>query len=57
MIDCEGLIFVLINPAAQCNKPIDLQGTVIAISYSTTVDILTDVLSKSLPYRPERRPS
>lgn len=27
-------------------KPIDFRGTVIAVSYSTTVDILTDVLSE-----------
>lgn len=29
-------------------KPIDFRGTVISVSYSTTVDILTDVLSESL---------
>lgn len=29
-------------------KPVDLRGTEIAVSYSTTVDILTDVLSASL---------
>ncbi|MCJ1468537.1 hypothetical protein MMC07_007166, partial [Pseudocyphellaria aurata] len=35
----------------QCVKPIDLRGTIIAVSYSTTVDILTDVLIMALPFR------
>lgn len=35
----------------QCVKPIDYRGTVIAVSYSTTVDILTDVLIMALPFK------
>lgn len=46
---------MLIHQTGQCNKPIDLQGTVVAITYSTTVDIVTDVMSKFLP-RPEFHP-
>ncbi|KAG0645363.1 hypothetical protein D0Z07_9041, partial [Hyphodiscus hymeniophilus] len=33
----------------KCNKPVDLRGSVIAISYSTTVDILTDVMIMAMP--------
>lgn len=35
----------------QCNKPIDQQGSTISISYSTAVDILSDLMIMSLPLR------
>ncbi|CAG8297953.1 unnamed protein product [Penicillium salamii] len=35
----------------QCGKPIDFKGFTIAISYSTSVDIVTDLLVMSLPLR------
>ncbi|KAJ5676280.1 hypothetical protein N7536_012452 [Penicillium majusculum] len=35
----------------KCTKPIDQRGSVISISYSTAVDILTDLLIMSLPLR------
>jgi hypothetical protein len=41
---------VLIWPG-QCAKPIDLEGSVISISYSTAVDVLTDLMIMVLPYK------
>lgn len=33
----------------QCYKPIDMKGSTISVAYSTTVDVLTDVMIISLP--------
>lgn len=33
----------------QCAKPIDVKGSVISISYSTAVDVLTDLMIMALP--------
>ncbi|KAK5166446.1 uncharacterized protein LTR77_007989 [Saxophila tyrrhenica] len=35
----------------QCTKPIDVEGSVISISYSTAIDIFTDFLIMALPIR------
>ncbi|KAJ6111546.1 hypothetical protein N7523_007607 [Penicillium sp. IBT 18751x] len=35
----------------KCSKPIDQEGSVISICYSTAVDIITDLLIMSLPLR------
>ncbi|KAE8379182.1 hypothetical protein BDV26DRAFT_280461 [Aspergillus bertholletiae] len=35
----------------QCSKPADLRGSVISISYSTAVDIITDLMIMGLPLR------
>jgi hypothetical protein len=37
--------------SGQCAKPIDLEGSVISISYSTAVDVLTDLIIMVLPYK------
>ena len=35
----------------QCTKPIDIRGGVISISYSTAVDVLSDLMIMALPIR------
>jgi len=37
--------------SGQCAKPIDIEGSVISISYSTAVDVLTDLIIMALPYK------
>jgi hypothetical protein len=41
------------NPVfpGQCTKPIDVRGGVISISYSTAVDVLSDLMIMGLPIR------
>lgn len=39
------------NSTGQCTKPIDTEGSKISISYSTAVDILTDIMIMLLPLR------
>ena len=36
---------MLIYLAGQCDKPIDVRGGTIAVAYSTTADVLTDLMS------------
>ena len=39
----------------QCGKPSDHTGAVISVTYSTTVDVLTDLMSKCVPEIEVRR--
>jgi hypothetical protein len=42
---------IMLIRSGQCAKPIDLEGSVISISYSTAVDVLTDLVIMVLPYK------
>lgn len=42
-------MFVNQKKTGQCEKPIDVRGGTISISYSTAVDVLTDILIMLLP--------
>ncbi|KAH3371389.1 hypothetical protein KXW99_000318 [Aspergillus fumigatus] len=42
---------VVVELWRKCTKPIDIRGSVISICYSTTVDILTDLMIMYLPLR------
>lgn len=50
-------VFSIINFASvddetgKCGKPIDIEGSVISISFSTAVDVLTDLMIMALPIK------
>jgi hypothetical protein len=48
MLDVLYRLINLLNFPGQCSKPIDIKGSVIPICYSTTVDIVTDLMSTTI---------